>query len=243
MFDIVVRKGDTLPVIGRTIVMNGAPVDLTGYTMQFVVMDTDGVEIFRHSASVVSPGTAGKVTYQWTTADSDALNTPGVRFAYFQGTQGSDTITFPNNSVLSLLFTTTSSHEYSYSGDPSKRPIDRVRFLIQDTDMSKATFTDSELNFMLAEEGNAYAAAAMAAETQAGSFASLSDKTVGPLSIRYGDQANRWSKLASSLRARGGRSSGAKAINGNVVRDPLFSIGMHDNGGSDLLTPTGSDQP
>jgi hypothetical protein len=233
-FDIVIRKQDTLPLISRKIYLNGAPVNLTGYAMRFVVVNITGVQLFSNIATMVASTDNNEVQYQWTNTDSAAA-AAGVWFAYFEGTKSGDKLTFPNNRPLSLIVTDTASWEYSYSGDPSKRPIDKVRFLLGDKNMSAALFTDSEILFVLSEFGsNAYFAASDLAATQAGSYSSIADKTVGPLSIRYGEQSNRWTALAKTLRTRGAGQSGAKALFTGNKRDPMFRIGMNDMPESEL---------
>lgn len=232
--DIVIRKQDTLPLISRKFYLDGKPVDLTGYALSFTVLDISGVTLFSHPANLIAGGDNNEVQYQWTNTDS-AATSAGVWFAYFSGTKSGDKLTFPNNRPLSLIVTDTGSWEYSYSGDPSTRPVDKVRFLIGDKDMSNAVFTDSEIEFMLTEQGgNAYYAGADLAATQAGSYSSLADKTVGPLSIRYGAQSDRWSALSKNLRGRGSRMSGGKVISTATPREPMFRIGMNDFPPSEL---------
>lgn len=237
MFDIVIRKQDTLPLITRRVYLDGVAVDLTGYTFTFQVTSIDGTEIFNNPASVPAGDPTNDVQYQWTNTDS-GLVSGGVYFGLFKGTKSGDNLTFPNNRPMSLMVTDSGSWEYSYSGDPSKRPIDKVRFLLGDKNMDQAIFTDSEINFLLTENGqNAYFAAADLATTQAGSYSSYADKTVGPLSIRYGEQANRWTALSKDLRSRGTRQSGAMVVftgQKALDRGPIFSIGMNDNPESTL---------
>lgn len=242
MFDVVIRKQDTLPLVTRRVYLDGAAVDLTGYTFTFKVDSIEGVEVFDHPATVPPSDPVNDVQYQWTDTDS-GLVSGGVYFAVFKGDKAGDSLTFPNNRPMSLMVTESGSWEYSYSGDPSKRPIDRVRFLLGDKIMDRATFTDSEIEFLLAENGdNAYFAAADLASTQSGSYSSYADKTVGPLSIRYGEQAKRWSTLSADLRKRGTRQSGARVVftgQKAVDRGPIFSIGMNDFPVSDLPSELG----
>lgn len=237
VFDVVIRKMDTLPLITRKVYLDGSAVDLTGYTFNFEVTTIDGATVFDNPASVPAGDPVNDVQYQWTDTDS-GLVTGGVYFATFKGDKAGDNLTFPNNRPLSLMVTDSGSWEYSYSGDPTKRPIDRVRFLLGDKNMDLAFFTDSEILFLLSENGgNAYFAAADLAVSQAGSYSSYADKTVGPLSIRYGEQANRWTALSKDLRTRGTRQSGAKVVftgQNALDRGPIFKIGMNDNPESTL---------
>lgn len=231
MHDIVIRRGDTLPLIKKTLYLGGEPVDISGYDVSFSVNRLDGSLEFVNSAAEVVSGQIGVVQYQWTEANTTDT-TDDVVFAFFQADNGTDKFTIPNHRPLSMMLTSTTKHEYSYSGDPNARSIDRVRFLLQDTDMDRALFTDSEIEFMLAETNGAYGAAEELALVQSSKFTNLADKTVGPLSINYGSISDRWVKLAASLRRRAARSSGAKAILTQKDRSPHVRLGMHDAPGT-----------
>jgi hypothetical protein len=229
MHDIVIRRGDTLPLIRKTLYLGGNPVDLTGYDVEFTVNHLDGsTDFFTNDADIVVPAANGVVEYQWTNQDTTDV-TDDVAFAFFKATQGTDIFTVPNHRPLSILLTSTTKHEYSYSGDPAARPIDRVRFLLQDTNMDTAFFTDSEIEFTLTEYSSPYATAAELALVQSSKFTNLADKTVGPLSINYGNISERWLKFAASLRNRGRSGSGAQVIMTQVSRGPHVRLGMHDN--------------
>lgn len=232
-FDIVIRRNDTLPVIEKKFYAQGQPVDLSGYTVEFKVFSIDGVtEFFSNPADVVAGGDNNVVHYEWTTQDSiDVTST--YAFARFVATFSSEVLTVPNNRPLSLMLTDNSSAEYSYSGDPSARPLDTVRFLLHDTNMDRALFTDSELLFLLTENGNPYVAAAEAAMVGYAMYVDLKNKTVGPLSVDYGSVASRWRDLAGTLRSRSSKSSGALAITTQSSTAHIFRLGMHD---IDVLT-------
>ena len=237
MFDIIVHRHDNLPVIQKTAYLNGAPMDLSGYTAKILVFSIDGTVTYIDKAATIA-GSA--VQYQFTDADADSI-TSDYAFMQFQVINGANDFTLPNNRPLSMLLTSATRHEYSYSGDPSARPLDRVRFLLGDTDMDTAVFTDSELQFLLDEFSDVYLASAEAASRQAGVFAKFADKTVGPLSIRYGDQSSRWYELAKSLRGRGARQGGAVAIMTQSSTDHHFILGIHDGPASYLPNQWGDD--
>lgn len=116
----------------------------------------------------------------------------------------------------------------TYSGDPRETPKDRVRFLLGDTS-APWTFTDEEILYVIETQGNVYAGAAELATIKATEYADKKDKTVGPLSISYGESSDRWLAVAKNLRGRSARSSGAKAITTQVDRAPYFSLGGHDS--------------
>lgn len=117
----------------------------------------------------------------------------------------------------------------TYSGDPSTSPKDEVRFLLSDTDMSDPIFTDQEIMFLLEENGGPYMAAAEGAMIQSGKYSQMSDMSVGPLSISYGEVADRWSELASNLQRRASKTGVEPILTGNSKYfPPVFSIGMND---------------
>lgn len=116
----------------------------------------------------------------------------------------------------------------TYSGDPRTSDKDRVRFLLGDTS-TPWTFTDEEILYVLETQGNVYASAAELATIKATEYADKKDKTVGPLSISYGESSDRWLAVAKNLRGRSGRTSGAKAVVTQTQREPYFRLGGQDS--------------
>lgn len=117
----------------------------------------------------------------------------------------------------------------TYSGDPSASDLDAVRFLIGDTDVSNLILTDSEVNFLLTEEGNKYSAASRAALSMAATFGRKADKSVGDLSIRYSDRRQHYLELATKLADHASmKGSALTGITGGrgSERDPMFWLGM-----------------
>lgn len=122
----------------------------------------------------------------------------------------------------------------TYSGNPLSSKRDEVRLLIGDTDVdpaSDALMTDEEIDYLIVKYNNAYKVGAEAAETIAAKFAKKADKTIGPLSISYRDQFDRYTILAQSLRQRAGRSAGGAGIPKTTQKStkPHITLGMHDN--------------
>ncbi len=121
---------------------------------------------------------------------------------------------------------------FSYSGDPSKSNKDQVRFLLRDM-AAPGTLSDEEIFFLLDTYGDPVSAAITGARTISGNYAGLVDRTVGPLSIRYGDLAKRYDDLGDALlssRARGGsgKAYGVRAFTTQKSQTPYFTLGMHD---------------
>jgi hypothetical protein len=92
----------------------------------------------------------------------------------------------------------------SYSGDPSNSPKDAVRFLIGD-DTTPEVFTDTEILFMLEQEGNFWLASATLCERAQASKSggALISKRVGGLSESYSEAATWYATQASYYRRRG----------------------------------------
>lgn len=230
-FDVVVRRDDTLPVFEKSFYSDGEPINLTGYTVTWEVRNLDGAVLINEPAEFVNVSPFNKVRYEFTSTYFTALVNTTYAFGQFVAVLNDSRFTVPNNRPMSIMVTDTSRYEYSYSGNPAGRPIDRFRFLLQDTNLERAMFTDSEIEFLLSENENVYEAAAEGAETQAAKYTELKDKTVGPLSIRYGTSSDRLTALANSLRRRRSRlgAAGALAITTQVPRDPWIRLNIGAN--------------
>jgi hypothetical protein len=107
-----------------------------------------------------------------------------------------------------------------YADDPANSLADRVRFYIGDTNTSVELLTDSQVDFLLEDEGNnAIRAAARAAEILAAKYASQAEeKKVGPLTLtnRRQSQADRYQRLAKTLWSRALLGSGAAPFAGGI---------------------------
>jgi hypothetical protein len=92
---------------------------------------------------------------------------------------------------------------FSYSGDPSASDLDKVRFLIRDTDEATPKIQDEEILWAVSEMGDAYEAARACCESIAASFASKSNysKSVGDLTIseQFHNQSTQYLALADRL--------------------------------------------
>lgn len=135
---------------------------------------------------------------------------------------------------------------WTYSGDPSSSTRDEVRFLIGDTDETDPQLNDQEVEYLLAANGdNSQLAAASCADAIASKYTRLVNKSVGDLSISYGERAQKYTELAGKLKGDatialaapycGGISVSDKEIdpdNSDQVR-PHFKVGVHDNYGTE----------
>lgn len=90
----------------------------------------------------------------------------------------------------------------SFTYDPALREDkDQVRFLVGDTNESKAKFQDEEIAWVLRTEENVYTASASLCERLVVAAGSVKSKKIGDLSITYDPMF--YARLAGQLRARG----------------------------------------
>lgn len=132
----------------------------------------------------------------------------------------------------------------SFSYDPSMgSDLDKLRFLIEDTDPGIPYFQDEELYFLLSEwmpkYDSVYYVAAQAAEKLAVRFSTMPDVSADGISVSLSSLADQYRKLAAQLRETYKASQiGGEIDLGNIMvgttRDPSirplrFSWGLHDN--------------
>ncbi len=130
---------------------------------------------------------------------------------------------------------------WSYTGNPSDSTRDKVRFLIGDTDTGDQQLQDEEIDAMLTDNAdNAYTAAIACAEVLVARFSRYVTKSVGDLSISYGERVTNYKSLLGQLRMRSSIQSAAPYCGGISVSDkltdeadtdrvaPAFSIGSMD---------------
>lgn len=132
---------------------------------------------------------------------------------------------------------------FSYSGDPRKRDLDMVRFLLQDTECSTAQFTDEEINALLATDCNPYMAAANAADILGSRYARVTRVKIGDYEEDGGTMSQNYYNLSKKLRTQARRRgvtfyagglSQAERVEDKQDTDlvqPSFERGMDDNKG------------
>ena len=135
----------------------------------------------------------------------------------------------------------------TYTNQPATRPIDTVRFEVDDRDTipdTDAVLSDEEIQYLIDTNTHILFAAAAAAEAIGSKFASeAASKKVGDLEIDYGDgQAASYSALAAGLRSRARRKAGVGVYAGGISKTDKdvaeadtdrvpspFTIGMMNN--------------
>lgn len=242
MADITIKQGDRLPILARQFLTDGVATNLTGATVTFNLWNaaTGAQVITNGSCSVVAPATGGNVEYAWSA--SDATLPAGFYLGSFTASfTGPKLLTAPNNGMISLQIVAATGATWSYTGNPSARAIDKVRFLCGDTDADNQQIMDDEILFLLTEWNNsAYVAAAFACDAISSKLSAKADlsRSVGDLSIstQYGQQAERYRSLATRLRLQA--SAGNPPIvryhadsEGNVFGPQEFYLGMEENRG------------
>lgn len=103
--------------------------------------------------------------------------------------------------------------------DPTKSPLDAVRFLVGDTDVMDAALQDEEIDFALSQAGaDTYLAAALCARSIAAKYASLVDTRFETVSSSNGQLSQNYYALAQKLEAQskkyGTRGLGVPAAGG-----------------------------
>jgi hypothetical protein len=240
MADVTIKRGDRLPTLARQFLTDGAATNLTGATVVFNMWNaSSGTQVITDGACTVTAAATGNVEYAWTA--TDATLDAGFYLASFTATFTSPTraLTAPNNGMISIQIVAATASAWSYTGDPAARAIDKVRFLLGDTDSNNPLVMDAEISFLLAQWNNdAYIAAAQACNSLAAKFASKSDysRSVGDLSIstQYGQQADRYASLGAQLRAQAATNAPPSptyyaTANGDVGHASKFYIDMDAN--------------
>lgn len=126
---------------------------------------------------------------------------------------------------------------WSYSGNPSASDLDKVRFLIGDTDTNNQLLSNEEITFLLTEwNNNAYVAASNAAYSLSAEFSGKSDfsRSVGDLSLstQYGAQAERYGSLAKRLAVQSSAGAPPFPTASSVALGNFdFYVGMEENKG------------
>lgn len=115
-----------------------------------------------------------------------------------------------------------------YTGNPANSAADELRFKLGDI-TSPHLFSDAEISYLLASAQDSVPAAAVAGADQlTARFASLCDKTVGDLSIKYSQRAKQYSELARKLRQDLSITSAAPFCGGISISDKTRRYGDRD---------------
>jgi len=137
----------------------------------------------------------------------------------------------------------------TYTNQPGTRPIDTVRFEIDDKDCipeTDALLSDEEIQYLIDTHSHVLFAAAAACDAIATKYAdSQTSKMVGDLQVNYGSKAAEYTSKAKTLRARAARKAGSSIYAGGISKgdkdtmkadtdrvQPSFTIGGMDHDGT-----------
>lgn len=119
--------------------------------------------------------------------------------------------------------------------DNLSRDVDKVRFLVGDTDDDQQMLSDNEINFILTQKGdNLLLAASFACETIAAKFARDVNYRFSTMWQDASDAYDHFMNLAKIRRTESERNTGQPIFTFNEhISDgeapELFYYGMHDN--------------
>lgn len=129
--------------------------------------------------------------------------------------------------------------ESTYTGNPATVPIDAVRLELG-REASLALITDSEIEYNISRaNGNTLLAAAYCAETIAGMYAGMVDKSMGGSSVSLSQKSENWRKKAAALLTRATSPTLTPRASSSTPRALKFGIGQHDNPSSSSYSITG----
>jgi hypothetical protein len=119
--------------------------------------------------------------------------------------------------------------ESTYTGNPSTVPVDAVRLELG-KEASLTLITDSEIEYNISRaNGNTLLAAAYCAETIAGMYAGMVDKSMGGSSVSLSQKSENWRKKAAALLTRAASPTLTPRASSSAPRALKFGIGQHDN--------------
>lgn len=134
---------------------------------------------------------------------------------------------------------------FTYSSTDLSTTLARVRLLIGDTDSADQQLTDEEIDYFTDTHSSPFFAAAAACDALAASYSRRPTKSVGPLSISYGELTEKYTNLAARLRYQGTASGASLPYTGGIsdsdktTREadtdrtkPQFLLGMDDYPGT-----------
>lgn len=95
----------------------------------------------------------------------------------------------------------------TYGNDPANSPLDKVRFLVGDTDCPTAFLSDQEIEYLLVDEGGPDFAAPCAANAIAAKVARRVTQNAGGVSQSLSDLFTHFNTLAKKLLAKANASN------------------------------------
>jgi hypothetical protein len=127
---------------------------------------------------------------------------------------------------------------WTYSGDPSDSDRDAVRFLTGLTDTTDQRINDEEIDWLLTQNNNnVYLAAAATAASVSATYTDQVDKTVGDLSLKYSQRADKYAALSKALAKEAASQSGHPTLSSLLVYAGGTSVSDKETRSSDTDYP------
>lgn len=120
----------------------------------------------------------------------------------------------------------------TYGNDPENNPLDKVRFLVGDTDCTEAFLSDQEIAYLLASEGSADFAAPCAANAIAAKVARRVTQNAAGVGQNLSDLFTHFNTLAKKLLAKANASAVTVYAGGLSVSEKQL-----DRSDADLVQP------
>jgi hypothetical protein len=229
--DITIYAGDGAVPVFAIQDGSGAPVDLSnGPTIEWVLARDlaaipvltktigNGVTILPDGTSPPTTGKSGRFSVTITGTDTAPLRGNYLHRARVTSlTDMPMTVTLGRFIVPGALLAT-------YSGDPAISDRDAIRFTIQDTDSADWQFSDPEIDFALAQSGNALAAAIKLCQTLVARYARRVDKSVGDLRLSFSQRVQHYHDLIAVLRQELATTGELQIIVGGTSRSEMDAI-------------------
>lgn len=111
---------------------------------------------------------------------------------------------------------------WSYSGKPSHSSKDAVRFLVGDVDPQDKQLDDSEVEYLLSENGSTHVAAIEAANALAAYYSREIDESTGKTTRSNSTRAQHYLDLAKRLTERRGARAIVPWAGGQSVSDKIL---------------------
>lgn len=138
---------------------------------------------------------------------------------------------------------------WTYTNAPADFPRDELRFLIGDTDEDDQQLSDEEIAYLLSNSASTKLAAIASAQILQSKYARLTSKSVGGLSISYGERQAHYKAMETRFRSElgllvapfaGGISKSSKTLleSDTDFNDTLVKLGMHDYPGTGYTNST-----
>lgn len=120
---------------------------------------------------------------------------------------------------------------FSYSGDPTNSPLDKVRFILGDTDTNAYLLSDEEINYLLSITSSAEEATYKGTLNIIAKLTNQVDYQIGPEKVWANQKLTNFVLLRKELSDLVTKSTPFPSMaepSGKYGTQPIFDIGMND---------------